>query len=669
MKVPISRITIYGNIKDRKNVLEYLQQSRVVDISETDVSEFENEFSNMDTGDEQSEYLHEKSKAEKALEILEKYSPEEKSLTDVLRGRKILSRKEYYEYVDNLSEMLRIAGSIIDFEDKIEERRTNILNCRATAEELAPWSRLDIPLDFEGTKHISAVFGAFEGQFAAEEIEELYNSAESPPIYVETFSSDLQRTYAFIVCIKGDKEICEEHLRSIGFSKIKSVHGGIPQEQIEEYNKKIKVFESEIFELEKEIKMYVSARNALKFLVDYYLMRIEKYKVFEKLRYSKHVFILSGYVAAIEADRLKSKLERDYGSTAEIETADAAAPIILKNSCIAEPVEGVVETFAMPSDDEIDPTPIMAIFHYIFFGLMLSDAAYGLIMFIGSSVALARFKEMENGMKRTLRMFMYCGISTMFWGVMFGSYFGDIIPVLSNTFFGKNVTISPLWFEPVKNPMRMLMISFLLGLIHLFTGLGIKVYQCLRQKDYRGVFTDGICWFLLVGGGVAYLFHVDLFLSMAGISAKLPKVWANVSAAAAVTGALGILLFSAKGGGIIKRLVKGTYALYGVTGWLSDILSYSRLLALGLATGVIATVFNKMGSMFGDGVVGAILFAVVFAVGHMLNIGVNLLGAYVHTNRLQFVEFFGKFYDGGGRRFKAFGEMTKYYKVRRNNDE
>ena len=399
-------------------------------------------------------------------------------------------------------------------------------------------------------------------------------------------------------------------------------------------------------------------------MTDYYAMRAEKYKVLSKLSQRNHVFVISGYVPKNLANDLSASLEHNYSVAVEVLDAEDDAPILLKNAYVTEPVETVVKTFAMPRKGEIDPTSIMAFFYYVFFGLMLSDAAYGLIMVIGCGLALAKFKNMELGMKKSLRMFMYCGISTTFWGVMFGSYFGDAVAVVSSTFFGHEVTIPPVWFEPVNDPMRMLMFSFLLGIIHLFTGLGVKLYQCIKAKDYMSALTDCIFWYMLVGGGIVYLFHVDMFLSMAGLSTKLPTVWANVAAIIAAAGALGIILLSARSGSAGKRLAKGAYALYGVTSWLSDILSYSRLLALGLATGVIATVFNKMGSMFGGGIIGAIIFILVFAVGHTLNIGVNLLGAYVHTNRLQFVEFFGKFYEGGGREFKPFAANTKYYKFK-----
>ncbi len=667
MKVPMSRITVYGNKKDRKAVLEYLQRCRIMDISEPDTDGFENEFISMNTSDAQSEFVHEKASGEKALEILDRYVPEKNGIFDSLNGRKILSKKEYYSYAEDIPEMLRVSKWLIELSEGIAERKGNIAKCHQAIEELVPWTALDVSLDYEGTKNTVCTAGVFGEALTSEEIVQRYNSEDSPPVHIEVVSREVQQTYVFVICARKDSETCEKRLRSIGFSRPKSAYSGIPLEKAEEYRKRIKKLEEEISELEKEITSYEGTRNALKFMVDYYAMRIEKYMILGKLSQSKHVFIINGYVPESEAEDLKAELEYTYGVAAELEAADENAPVMLRNAHITEPVEGVVETFALPSGGEVDPTSVMAFFYYAFFGLMLSDAAYGLIMIIGCAIALTKFRDMETGMKKTLRMFMYCGISTVFWGIMFGSYFGDIVPVVSSTFFGKEVVVPPLWFEPVKDPMRMLMFSFLLGLIHLFTGLGIKVYQCIRQRDYVSAFVDGICWFLLVGGAVVYLFHVDLFLGMAGLESKLPTVWANTAAVAAGIGALGILLFSARSGSVGKRLAKGAYTLYGATGWLSDILSYSRLLALGLATGVIATVFNKMGSMFGGGILGAILFVIVFTVGHLLNIGVNLLGAYVHTNRLQFVEFFGKFYDGGGRPFKPFAATTKYYKFKENN--
>jgi len=683
LKVPMCHITIYGNKKDRKAVLEYLQRQQILDISQPNPNEVEQGFSQISTGEAQSEFLRQRNQGERALAILQKYAPESTGLFSSLKGRKPLSTQLYYQFVDDIPEMQHIAQELISRSDEITEKQNAIVHCKSVLEELQPWLTLDVPMEWDSTtgngrvKSCVGIAGVFTEQLSETEILSRYDAAantqdgETPAISIEVIDAQPQQTCVWLVCRNEDVAHCETLLRSIGFSRPKIAFSHIPKEMQQIQEKQIAQLEQEIQELEKEIILYRGTRNAMKFLIDYFDMRTDKYQVLSELHQRNHIFALSGYVPEESVPDLTAQLEHVYHTAIEIEPESAMEepPILLRNPVLAQPVEGIVRTFAMPRKSEIDPTTIMSIFYYIFFGLMFSDAGYGLVMVLSCGIALRKFRNMEESMRKSLKMFLLCGISTMFWGIMFGSYFGDAVSVISSTFFNHEISIPPVWFEPVNNPMKMLMFSFLFGIIHLFTGLGISLYQYLKRKDYASAFSDCICWFMLVGGGIVYLFHVDMFLEMASISAKLPTWAANIAAVIAGIGALGIVLTTSRFGGIGKRLAKGLYSLYNITGWLSDILSYSRLLALGLATGVIATVFNKMGSMFGDGVVGAILFILVFLIGHALNIGVNLLGAYVHTNRLQFVEFFSKFYEGGGREFKPFAANTRYYKFQHEPSE
>jgi V/A-type H+-transporting ATPase subunit I len=251
---------------------------------------------------------------------------------------------------------------------------------------------------------------------------------------------------------------------------------------------------------------------------------------------------------------------------------------------------------------------------------------------------------------------------------MFGSYFGDIVDVVSETFFGQKITIPPLWFFPVNEPMRLLSFAMLLGLIHLLAGLSMKFYQLLMQKDFKSILYDVVTWFVLLVSSTILLLSMQMMRDILGINFTVPTVAVNVSAVLAVISAIGIVLTNGRESrNPFKRFLKGAYALYGITGYLSDVLSYSRLLALGLATGVIGSVINKMAAMTAGGLLGPLFFALVVVGGHTLNIAINALGAYVHTNRLQYVEFFGKFYEGGGRKFDPFGIKTKYYNVKEKN--
>ena len=299
---------------------------------------------------------------------------------------------------------------------------------------------------------------------------------------------------------------------------------------------------------------------------------------------------------------------------------------------------------------------------------MLSDAGYGIIMALGCAIVLLKFPRMASGTNKMLRLFFWCGLSTTFWGFMFGGFFGDAIDVIAHTFFGVPETtqvLKPLWFAPLENPMRLLIWCMLFGMIHLYAGLGMKGYEYLKNKDIVGFISDVLAWYMFVTGLVLMLLPTQIFASIAQMEFNFPDWLGILSKVITIAGMAIIILMSGranKNWGL--RIALGAYDIYGVTGWLSDVLSYSRLLALGLATGVIASVINSMAIMQGKTVIGVIVFILVFIVGHTLNIAINLLGAYVHTNRLQYVEFFGKFYDAGGEPFRPFKTNNKYIEIK-----
>ena len=216
-----------------------------------------------------------------------------------------------------------------------------------------------------------------------------------------------------------------------------------------------------------------------------------------------------------------------------------------------------------------------------------------------------------------------------------------------------------------RKPMLMLTFSMAIGIVHLLTGLAMKGYQMAKHKDYKGIIYDVVFWYVLLISCVILLLSMEMVTNILGISVSLPYRVIDIAKILAIISAVGIVLTNGRESKHpFKRFLKGLYALYGISGYLSDVLSYSRLLALGLATGVIGSVINKMAAMTAGGFLGPVLFTIIVILGHALNIGINALGAYVHTNRLQYVEFFGKFYEGGGKIFKPFGINTKYYKIK-----
>lgn len=668
----MKRITVFGLKKYRKSVMEHLQRCGVIEIRNTDLED--TVFYKQDTS-QQSNIFHKTSAlAVKASEIIDRNCGTKKSLLSSFEGRKVISAEDYYKFVDEDTEIMRIGYRVLSLDKSISEEKSEISRLQLQLGSLEPWRNLDVSMRFKGTNTTSAFIGILPDEQTKESIinnlTEFFKEkdADVKGFDIEVVSSSKEQTCIFILCLKNDKDNMEMALRKLGFAKPMSPSKATPKERIIELKKRIKTHESNIENYTNEIKEYVGISNALKFMSDYYTMRAEKYEALELLSNSKRTFILTGYVAESDAPELEKSLVNDYHSAVEIEEPDKKeeVPVSLKNNTFTSPVEGVLETYSLPKKNEIDPTNFMAIFYYIFFGLMFSDAGYGIVMFLGCLILLLKFKNMEESLRKNLKMFCFCGISTTIWGFLLGSFFGDAVQVIASTFFGReDISLKPLWFSPIDDPMKMLMFSFLLGIIHLFTGLALNAYQLIKRKKYIDVIYDVLSWYMIVLGAVFALFTTEMFADMVGFEKPLPSIVGTVGGVCAVLGILIVLFTSGRTSkSPVKRLLKGAYGVYGITSWLSDILSYSRLLALGLATGVIAQVFNKIGTMFGGGVVGAILFAIIFIVGHSINIGINALGAYVHTNRLQFVEFFNKFYEGGGVKFNPFKINTKYYKIR-----
>ena len=661
----MQKIHICALNTDRKQILESLQRKGIVQINadqDTDI------FHCTDTSAGCAKYEKFSHMADQALKILDTYAPEKKGLLASFEGKREVGLDDYRVMEKNRGEAIEKADRIGKLSRTIAEQKANLTRTQVQYDQLMPWLGLDVPMNYAGTSTTRAFIGTLPAEYSLEQVTQMLANAapELDACSVEIISADTDQTCIFAVCPTDQAEQLDDALRQCGFSR-PSVHtSSTPEAYADQLSSQMDEIREQIDKAEADLEKMGEHRRTLELMRDYYKTRAEKYAVLGGLQQSRHTFFLNGYVPEKYAADLSAELQSSYDCVVELEDVpeDEEAPVLLQNNKFAAPTESVLSSFGMPHKGEIDPTSIMAFCYYFLFGLMLSDAAYGLIMTIGCFILLRKFKNMEAGMKSMLTMFFYCGISTTFWGIMFGSYFGDAPTVIAKTFFNKDFTVPAVWMTPLDNPMRMLIFCFLFGIIHLFLGLGLKGYSLLKDRKYMDCFCDVVLWFMLLVGLLLMLLPSDLFHSIAQMEFNFPPAVKLLAKILTIAGAAGIIVFSkreTKNFGV--RLALGAYELYGATGWLSDVLSYSRLLALGLATGVIASVINQMGSMMGGGVVGAIVFILVFILGHTLNLAINVLGAYVHTNRLQFVEFFGKFYEGGGSAFKPFSTPTKYIKI------
>ena len=663
----MQRMSICALKKDRKAILEKIQSMGIMEINH--VLDEDEDFRRMDTANARSSFEKAANSADRALEILNEYAPVKTSMLSSLEGKKLVDAKVHEEVIRKREELLKLVSRIQVLDKEKAENKAEILKLENRIESLVPWLSLDIPMNATGTKKTSVILGSIPGQADISGIYEILADAapevEAADAYVISSGQDM--TCIAVICLKQEEQSIEEALRSRGFSRIAQNSAKTPAGETEELRQEIKEKENRISQIEQEVIRLAEQREEIYLLADYYRVRAEKYEVLGEIPQSANTFVLSGYVPHRDVEKVKRVLESKYDCAIDVEELkeEEEPPVLLKNNKFSASAEGVLESFGLPKKGEIDPTVIMSVFYVFLFGLMLSDAAYGAIVSIACGVLILKFPRMSEGMKKSIQLFFWCGLSTLFWGIMFGGYFGDVINVVSRTFFGHEVGIKALWFVPLNNPMKLLIYSMVFGLIHLFTGLGIKGYMCIRDKKYVDFLCDVVLWYVFLFGLILLLIPTDIFASIAQVQITFPPVVNAIAKWASILGAVGIVLMSGRANkNFGLRIALGAYDLYNVTGWLSDVLSYSRLLALGLATGVIAQVVNQMGSMGGKSVFGVILFVIVFIIGHVFNIAINLLGAYVHTNRLQYVEFFGKFYEGGGRAFHPFRENTKYADVK-----
>ncbi len=649
--------------KDRNAILKTLQSMGVAEIKSP--TEEDDVFVRDDGQKERSDYERRAHLSDQAVDILEEYAPQKKGLLASFAGKDLIERSYYKEIEENSEGIFQDVSQITAWNKEAIEARSDASKLDSAVESLAPWMDLDIPMNVEGTKSTAVFTGTFSGEVSPEAIYGMIPA--DTPCDVNVISADSAQTCVCIVALKKHAKQVEDALRGNGFAKPAQPIDMTPSEKKDEYLSRKEELLKKASDIGDKIKAKATEKQRIQVLADYYRMRADRYGVLGDLLTSKSAIIMEGYLPERDAANVKTIIEDKYDVLFELSQVpeDEDMPILLKNNAYSSSYEGIVQSYGLPHRGEVDPTTIMSFFYCFFFGLMLSDAAYGAVIAIACFIMVAKFPRMSPSMRKSLKMFGFCGLSTVFWGVMFGGYFGDLVNVVSRVFLGNEVSVPALWFTPLDDPMRLLLYSMAFGLVHLFTGLGIKGYSLLKEGDIVGFVSDVIFWYCFLIGLILLFIPTSIFASIAGSQVTFPAPVGTISLWLTIIGAVGLLLMGGRSSkNPVLRIALGAYEIYGITSWLSDVLSYSRLLALGLATGVIAQVVNQMGSMGGASVFGVIMFILVFVIGHVLNLAINTLGAYVHTNRLQYVEFFNKFYEGGGRAFTPFKANTKYVEVK-----
>lgn len=593
---------------------------------------------------EYSKYEENLSKAKFVLEFLKKYVPKKSGLKSLQEEKLTLTLDELDEKV-KASKWEESYNKAKEKEAELANLDSNITKLQAEIDTLIPWQDLDVAFsEIKDLKNTSYFLGTIAKSYEDTLLEELSNA------YVEIISRSSNDINLLILSNKEDSENVSEVLRGVGFSAFKTEHKDVPMKLILEFKHQIEELQSKKFFIEEEIASFEEDLKKLELAYDYFVSKVERVKVSTNFLKTKNICAIQGWIAQEDNEELKSicsnTLKNDYYIEFEDVKEDEIddVPIKLKNGELVSAFESVTGMYSYPKYNQIDPTPLLAPFYLIFFGMMVADVGYGLLVSIGAALAL-KFLKLDEGKKDFAKFFLYLSFPTIFFGAIYGSFFGDII------------TLPTQIIDTNKDVMTIVILSLALGVIQIFFGLFIKVYSLIRIGKVKDALLDPGSWIITL-------------LSIGGIAAvkflKLPNILGNIFIGTAIIGAILIVI----GGGREEKstgakIGQGLYSLYGITGYVGDLVSYTRLMALGLAGGSIAGALNLLIHTL-PGVAAIVIGPILFVLFHIFNLGLSLLGAYVHTARLQYVEYFGKFYEGGGRPFKAFKVSEKYIKIKRN---
>ena len=631
----MKHLRLLGMESEREALLKTMQDLECVEISHIDGSEEALKTGLAKPDDRALLNAQEESRAYRAaLAALDRFAPEKKGM---FRKRQGVSRASFFD--EENERQARAAAEAINADmrrlGEIESERTKNEALRAS---LTPWLAVDAPLDStDGV--LSLLFGTVGATVTDDALRALSDSLSGLLTWQQA-SSDKTLRYLLIACHKSVKEQALSALRELGFSTV-SFRGlcGTAEENDKKLEAALAALESERREIERRVERFGGNRETLLEASDRAAILLRREEAKSRLIETDKVFLLEGWLPADRCTALEKALEP---FTCAVETREPAedeypqVPVQLRNNKLTRPLNMVTEMYSLPAYGTLDPNPLMAPFFILFYGIMMADMGYGLLMMIASVIISKKYRP-KGTSGELFSLLGLCGLSTFIMGAMTGGFFGDFLTQLVAIVSPGTVFALPKLFDPLDDLTMILIGSMALGVVQIITGMAISLIEKCKRKKFLYVFFEEITWWIV-------------FLGIALAVLKKGTAVLYLGCALVLLGPI----VQGKGWGKLTGVFGSIYN--HVTGYFGDILSYTRLMALMLAGSVIAQVFNMLAAMPGN----VIAFLIISMLGNAMNFGLNLLGCYVHDLRLQCLEFFNKFYVDGGKPFRPMTLDTEY---------
>ena len=639
----MKRLRLIAMNQDRDGLLKSLLHAGCVEISEPEAYLEDEEWSALlkrGSGD-LSEAKALQTELKQAVDVLAKYAPQKSGMfaaRDEIRERDLMDRK-------TLDKTLETARKVNGHAKSMGQLAARVTRLQADQMALRPWESCSLPLEQKGTRTVRILLGAAPNTVDFHAMTGAVTEA-AECVEITKLSEAREQQYLEVLVHKDQEQSALEALRSCGFtfSQLKELTG-TASENIKRLDEEIRQTQRQMDQELEGVKSLASARKELEVCIDRVEQDLSTEGVKERLLTDGSILYLDGWLPAEDAGKLEKAL-KGFDCAWELTEPDPEdypnVPIKLKNNKLTRCMNTVTEMYSLPAYDGVDPNPLMAPFFIIFFGVMMADMGYGLLMMLGTQFMLRKTKPRNPNF---MELFFWCGLSTFIVGALTGGFFGDFIPQLLKIINPASTFEMPALFTPLNDTMPIMIGSLVMGVIQIFTGMTVSVVKKCQEGQFVDALFSEITWWIILAGVALAIFGIG---TVAGVPVVL---------------VIGILMLvfggtrNAKGFGKVTCLVGLVYN--GVTGYFSDTLSYIRIMALMLSGSVIASVFNTLGATFGN----VILFVIISMVGNALNLALNLLGCYVHDLRLQCLEFFGRFYKEGGRPYQPLAIQTNYVDV------